>query len=88
MPRPPSERGAPLPHAGRPARRAARFLFLLAAAAVPLAAAFFLPVAALAWFLGRERLAVAALCLVPAIPLAAAASGLLVLALGAASRRR
>jgi len=63
-------------------------MFLLAAAAVPLSAIFFLPVAAVAWFAGRDRLAMVALCLVPVVPAAAALSGLALLALGALARRR
>jgi len=57
----------------------ARFMFGLAVAALALSVVFFLPLAALAWYLERDRDALLALCLVAALPLAAALSGLLIL---------
>ncbi len=66
----------------------ARILFGLSVVALGLSVVFFLPIAAAAWLLEKDREAWLVLCLIPVIPAAAAASGLVVLAMQALAPRR
>jgi len=65
-----------------------RILFWLAGVGLLLSSAFFLPLAAVAYLLGRDRVALLTLALVAAIPAAAFLSGLVIAAMAAVHSRR